>query len=93
MVNSHPLTPTSAHRYLTSQDGRIRTDDLVVPDHAECQTFPRPKSSGRWNRTIDLKVMSLVSCHCSTPQSAQRELNSRLLHGKQMGYHYTMGAD
>ncbi len=25
-------------------------------------------------------------------QSAQRELNSRLLHGKQMGYHYTMGA-
>ena len=31
--------------------------------------------------------------HCSTPQSAQRELNSRLLHGKQMGYHYTMGAD
>ena len=30
---------------------------------------------------------------CSTPQSAQRELNSRLLHGKQMGYHYTMGAD
>ena len=36
--------------------------------------------------------MSLVSCHCSTPQSAQRELNSRLLHGKQMGYHYTMGA-
>ena len=37
--------------------------------------------------------MSLVSCHCSTPQSAQRELNSRLLHGKQMGYHYTMGAN
>ena len=31
--------------------------------------------------------------HCSTPQSAQRELNSRLLHGKQMGYHYIMGAD
>ena len=31
--------------------------------------------------------------NCSTPQSAQRELNSRLLHGKQMGYHYTMGAD
>ena len=30
--------------------------------------------------------------NCSTPQSAQRELNSRLLHGKQMGYHYTMGA-
>ena len=29
---------------------------------------------------------------CSTPQSAQRELNPRLLHGKQMGYHYTMGA-
>ena len=30
--------------------------------------------------------------NCSTPQSAQRELNSHLLHGKQMGYHYTMGA-
>ena len=28
-------------------------------------------------------------CHF---KSAQRELNSRLLHGKQMGYHYTMGA-
>ena len=30
--------------------------------------------------------------HSMTYKSAQRELNSRLLHGKQMGYHYTMGA-
>ncbi len=26
-------------------------------------------------------------------QSAQRESNSHFLHGKQMGYHYTMGAE
>ncbi len=36
--------------------------------------------------------MSLVSCHCSIPQSAQRESNSHLLIGNQMGFHYTMGA-
>ena len=24
--------------------------------------------SGEWNRTTDLQVMSLISCHCSTPQ-------------------------
>ena len=58
-----------------------------------CLTVWPHRNSGRWIRTIDLQVMSLASCHCSIPQSAQRELNSRLLHGKQMGYHYTMGAN
>ena len=30
-----------------SQDGRTRTDDLVLPGHAEYQTFPRPEWSER----------------------------------------------
>jgi hypothetical protein len=33
------------HRIMVfSQDGRIRTDDLVHPKHAEYQAFPRPES-------------------------------------------------
>lgn len=31
--------------------------------------------------------------HILILQSAQRELNSRLLHGKQTGFHYTMDAE
>ena len=47
--------------------------------------WPHRKKIGR-----DAETAATASpCHF---KSAQRELNSRLLHGKQMGYHYTMGA-
>jgi hypothetical protein len=61
-----------SHRIVSfSQDGWIRTSDLVLPGHAECQAFPRPETN---------------------LQSAQRESNPHVRHGKATGCRYIMGA-
>ena len=47
-TSNHRLNRPPPYRLATpdraSQDGRIRTDDLVRPRHAESQTFLRPES-------------------------------------------------
>ena len=47
LVQSQASLPTATTPDHVSQDGRTRTDDLVLPGHAEYQAFPRPESSER----------------------------------------------
>ena len=46
-----------------SQDGRIRTDDLVLPGHAEYQAFPRPEmQSAQWESNPHIRHGKAVGC-------------------------------
>jgi hypothetical protein len=77
-----------------SQDGWIRTNDLVFPEHTDSQTFLHPEiSGGRWTRTIDLQGMNLASLPTALPRkSVQRESNPHYRHGKAAGFRYIMDA-
>ena len=80
------------HRIVSfSQDGRIRTGDLVLPRHAESQTFPRPESrapSGSRTRTSAMARQQATATswalgwkpNCQRPkydQSTGRDSNPR----------------
>ena len=73
---------------LFSQDGRIRTDDLVLPGHAEYQTFPRPESkSAQWESNPHIRHGKAVGCryimgacwlpNCQRSKSTGRDSNPR----------------
>ena len=78
------LTGTLPYQHGTpqklSQDGWIRTSDLVHPRHAESSTFLHPDY-------LQFHIFNLRST-----KSAQWELNPHFRHGKAVGCRYIMGA-